>query len=52
MADDINNVMDLFSPLNTGAHGEAGIYNFAELQVIKQRVEGAIQFLHRIVSFQ
>lgn len=52
VAEDINNVMDLFSPLNTGAHGEAGFYSFAELQVIKQRVEGAIQFLHRIVSFQ
>lgn len=49
---DINNVMDLFQPLNTGAHGEAGVYNLVELKAIKQRVEGAIKFLHRIVSFQ
>lgn len=48
---DINNVMDLFKPLSTGTHGEAGIYNFMELQAIKQRVEGAIKFLYRIVSY-
>lgn len=49
--EDINNVMDLFKPLSTGTHGEAGVYSFAELQAIKPRVEGAIKFLHRIVSF-
>ena len=49
--EDINNVMDLFKPLSTGTHGEAGIYSFTELQAIKPRVEGAIKFLHRIVSF-
>lgn len=50
--EDINNVMDLFKPLSTGTHGEAGIYSFTELQAIKPRVEGAINFLYRIVSFQ
>lgn len=49
--EDINNVMDLFKPLSTGTHGEAGVYSFAELQAIKPRVEGAIKFLHRIVNF-
>lgn len=49
--DDINNVMDLFSDLNPATHGEAGRYDMTQLQAIKVRVEGAIQFLHRIMSF-
>ncbi len=51
VADNINNVMDLFPTLNPATHGEAGLYDLVELRAIKQRVEGAIQFLHRIVSF-
>lgn len=48
--DDINNVMYLFGTFNPATHGEAGRYDFNQLQAIKGRVEGAIQFLHRIVS--
>lgn len=51
VADDINNVMDLFSTLNPATHGEAGLYDFSQLRAIKTRVEGAIQFLHRVVSY-
>jgi hypothetical protein len=49
--DDINNVMDLFGDFNPATHGEAGRYDMLELSTIKNRVEGAIQFLHRIVSY-
>jgi len=49
--DDINNVMDLFGTLNPATHGEAGLYDLTQLRVIKTRVEDAIQFLNRIVSF-
>ena len=48
--DDINNVMDLFGEFNPATHGEAGRYTLVQLGAIKTRVEGAIQFLHRIVS--
>lgn len=50
-ADDINNVMDLFHDLSSATHGKAGRYDLNQLGVIKTRVEGAIRFLHRIVSF-
>lgn len=50
-SDDINNVMDLFHELSSATHGRAGRYDLNQLSAIKQRVEGAIQFLHRIVSF-
>jgi hypothetical protein len=50
--DDINNVMDLFGVFNPATHGEAGKYDITQLQAIKTRVEGAIQFLHRIVSYK
>jgi hypothetical protein len=46
---DINNVMDLFGDFNPATHGEAGRYDLVQLAAIKSRVEGAIQFLHRIV---
>jgi len=49
--DDINNVMDLFGAFNPATHGEAGRYDLIQLGAIKSRVEGAIQFLHRIVSY-
>lgn len=51
VADDINNVMDLFGTLNPATHGKAGLYDLAQLGAIKSRVEGAIRFLHRIVSY-
>jgi hypothetical protein len=49
--DDINNVMNLFGEFNPATHGEAGKYDFVQLSAIKMRVEGAIQFLHRIVTY-
>lgn len=49
--DDINNVMDLFGTFNPATHGEAGKYDFSQLSAIKTRVEGAIQFLYRIVGY-
>lgn len=48
--DDINNVMALFGEFNPATHGEAGKYSLTQLGAIKTRVEGAIQFLHRIVT--
>lgn len=48
--DDIHDVMELFKLFNPATHGAAGLYSFAQLGTIKRRVEGAIQFLHRIVS--
>ncbi len=48
--DDINNIMTLFNEFNPATHGEAGKYDLARLGAMKARVEGAIQFLHRIVS--
>ncbi len=47
--DDINSVMDLFGELNPATHGKAERYDLVQLGAIKTRVEGAIQFLHRIV---
>jgi hypothetical protein len=47
--DNIDNVMDLFAEFNPATHGEAGRYDLAQLSAIKTRVEGAIQFLYRIV---
>ena len=48
---DINNVMDLFKDFNSGTHEEAGRFTLTELAAIKTRVEGAIQFLHRIATY-
>lgn len=48
--DDINNVMELFGAFNPATHGDAGLYDLVQLGAIKSRIEGAIQFLHRIVS--
>jgi hypothetical protein len=48
--DDINNVMELFGVFNPATHGSAGKYDMLQLSAIKTRVEGAIQFLHRIVT--
>lgn len=49
--DDIDNVMDLFKLFNPATHGHAGRYDFMQLSAMKRRVEDAIRFLHRIVSF-
>ncbi|WP_200829905.1 hypothetical protein [Microbacterium sp. SLBN-154] len=47
--DDIDSVVALFDDFNGGTHGPAGRFDFAQLAALKTRVEGAIQFLHRIV---
>jgi hypothetical protein len=48
--DDVDNVMELFRAFNPATHGEAGRYDLSQLGSIKTRAEGAIQFLHRIVT--
>lgn len=48
---DINNVMELFKAFNPATHGEAGRYDFTQLSAMKRRVEDAIRFLHRIISY-
>ena len=45
---DIDSVITLFDDFNHGTHGAAGRFDFGQLTIIKRRVEGAIQFLHRI----
>ena len=47
---DIDNVVDLFREFNSGTHGEAGKFNLPQLAALKQRVEGAIWFLQKIVT--
>ena len=41
----ISDVVNLFPLLNAGAHGPAGEYSIAQLSAIKNRVEGAIEFI-------
>lgn len=47
---DINNVMDVFGEFNPATHGSAGKYDLARFGALKTRVEGAILFLHRVVT--
>lgn len=47
---DLDNVVTLFSEFNAGTHGNAGRFDLTRLTAIKQRVEGAIQFVSRVVS--
>ena len=48
--EDLNDIVALFREFNDGTHGSAGRFDLGQLSAIKVRVEGAIQFLHRIVS--
>ena len=41
----ITDVVSLFPLLNAGAHGPAGEYSITQLSAIKNRVEGAIEFI-------
>ena len=41
----IADVLDLFPLLNSGTHGPAGEYSITQLSTIKNRVEGAIEFI-------
>jgi hypothetical protein len=49
--DDIDSVIALFDDFNNGTHGDAGRFDLGQLAAIKTRVEDAIQFLYRIVSY-
>jgi hypothetical protein len=43
---DLDDVVSLFRVFNDGTHGRAGTFNLSQLVAIKQRVEGAIRFVH------
>ena len=47
---DISNVVSLFKVFNAGTHGDAGKFNFGQLQAIRKRVEDAIMFLFDLVD--
>ena len=47
--EDVNSVISLFDDFNHGTHGDAGQFNLVQLTAIKMRVEGAVQFIHRVV---
>ena len=47
--EDVNSVVTLFDDFNHGTHGNAGKFDLVQLTAIKTRVEGAIQFIHRVV---
>jgi hypothetical protein len=46
---DVDDVMKLFRVFNDATHGDAGVFDLNALRALKQRVEGAIQFLSAIV---
>ena len=46
---DVKDVLALFRVFNDGTHGRAGRFDIARLLAIKQRVEGAIVFLSRLL---
>ncbi|MDR7187089.1 hypothetical protein J2X85_004155 [Microbacterium trichothecenolyticum] len=46
---DINGVIALFDDFNHGTHGAAGRFPMGELIVLKERVEQAVKFIHRLV---
>lgn len=45
---DLHNVVSLFDEFNSATHGPAGAFPIQQLVVIKERVEGAIRFIHQI----
>lgn len=47
---DMNNVVELFPTFNKGTHGDAGSFNIGQLHALRQRVEHAIMFLHRVIQ--
>lgn len=47
--EDINSVIALFDEFNRGTHGSAGSFSLGQLNAIKNRVEGAIRFIHRLI---
>lgn len=48
---DIENVMELFRLFNDGTHGPAGTFSFQQLQMVRRRVENALQFLSQLARF-
>lgn len=46
---DIDGVVALFDDFNHGTHGAAGRFPMTELIVLKERVETAVKFIHRLV---
>lgn len=47
---DLDNVISLFDEFNSGTHGAPSQFDLSTLSTIKQRVEGAIQFVARIAQ--
>jgi hypothetical protein len=47
--EDLDNVVELFEVFNKGTHGAAGRYTVRQLMGLRERVESAIVFMHRIV---
>ena len=50
VAEDVNNVLDLFSDFNRGTHGHAGSFTLTELTAIRTRVESAVLFLTKLAA--
>lgn len=46
----IDDVISLFDDFNSGTHGDAGRFDFPKLLAIKERVEGAVQFLYSLAK--
>lgn len=46
---DLDNVIELFRTFNDGTHGTAGKFTVRQLVAIRERVESAIRFLHRVI---
>lgn len=47
---DVADVLALFDTFNAGTHGEAGQFDLPALLALKERVEGGVRFLSRIVT--
>jgi len=47
---DLENIVELFKTFNDGTHGAAGRYTVTQLVAIRNRVESAIVFLHRLAA--
>lgn len=50
VAEDVNNVLDLFGDFNRGTHGHAGSFTLTELTAIRTRVESAVSFLTKLAA--
>ena len=50
VAQDVQNILDLFGVFNDGTHGSAGKFPLQELMSVKKRVEDGILFLASLTS--